>query len=461
MANFTAHTQFDAANIIELGNENENINPLDRELIREGARVTGATISDMHGHTVTIRGNGIALNSNGFIKAGKINDVTQSNDGHDYFSVSGLNHNLNVNYYDAGYKVDGQTIYGFQAETAYWLNGNDTITGSSEGDVLAGYAGNDTINGGDGNDSLEGWSGNDVLNGQSGADEMIGGKGNDTYYVDNSDDVVVESNAQGTDIVYASADFTLSDNVENLTLQGTAIEGVGNSLANKIVGNDLANILDGGAGNDTISAGGGNDWILGGLGNDKIDGGLGADTVSYQDAAAGVSINLAKGKVTGGAGNDTLTNIENADGSEFNDTVVGSALENTLEGNGGNDTINGGLGADTLAGGDGADSFVFDTALGSTNIDTISDFTSGTDKIVLDDDVFKKLSGTKSGVALSSDNFVVGDQAQDANDFLVYNQDNHTLYYDADGSGAGAMQAVAVIELTGAAPSASDFLIVS
>ena len=97
MAFFTAHSQFDAANINEMGNENENLDPLDRELITGGARV-----SDSHGRAVTLQGSGISLNSNGFIKGGKLNEVTQTNDGEDYFSVSGLNHNLSVNYYDAG-----------------------------------------------------------------------------------------------------------------------------------------------------------------------------------------------------------------------------------------------------------------------------------------------------------------------------------------------------------------------
>ena len=48
----------------------------------------------------------------------------------------------------------------------------------------------------------------------------------------------------------------------------------------------------------------------------------------------------------------------------------------------------GGTGNDTLTGGAGADKFVFASALNSlTNVDTITDFVSGTDKLVLDDSV--------------------------------------------------------------------------
>ena len=73
--------------------------------------------------------------------------------------------------------------------------------------------------------------------------------------------------------------------------------------------------------------------------------------------------------------------------------------------------------------------------LGRTNIDTITDFASGIDKILLDDAVFKKLIGD----ADFSDNFfvrtIVGPTtAQDQNDFIVFDLESSKLYYDADGS---------------------------
>jgi hypothetical protein len=94
---------------------------------------------------------------------------------------------------------------------------------------------------------------------------------------------------------------------------------------------------------------------------------------------------------------------------------------------------------------------------------------SGTDKLVLDDDVFAKFLGTLSGAALSAENLKVGAgtstvayKAQDANDYLVYDTTSDLLYYDADASGSGAAVALVKIELVGTvAPTAADFLIIS
>jgi len=76
--------------------------------------------------------------------------------------------------------------------------------------------------------------------------------------------------------------------------------------------------------------------------------------------------------ITGGAGNDSIT------GGTLNDSLVGGA---------GNDTITGGVGQDNLTGGTGNDVFVFAAnATGAvvssaTAPDTITDFTSGQDRI--------------------------------------------------------------------------------
>ena len=63
--------------------------------------------------------------------------------------------------------------------------------------------------------------------------------------------------------------------------------------------------------------------------------------------------------------------------------LVGSSAADTLAGSTGNDVIAGGAGNDVLSGGAGADTFAFTLAPGSTNLDKITDFTSGTDKVSL------------------------------------------------------------------------------
>jgi serralysin len=139
-------------------------------------------------------------------------------------------------------------------ENAIGGGGNDVIIGNDVGNVLEGRGGDDTITGN---------AGNDTLNGGLGADSMAGGTGDDIYFVDNGGDLVAELTGEGTDTVNASISYVLTDNVENLTLTGTAADGTGNALDNVIVGDAADNHLFGGAGNDTLAGGAGGDQLRG------------------------------------------------------------------------------------------------------------------------------------------------------------------------------------------------------
>jgi serralysin len=141
-------------------------------------------------------------------------------------------------------------------------------TGNGLDNVLTGSGLDNHLSGGLGNDTLYGLGGNDVLDGGAGADKMVGGTGNDTYYVDNAGDIVVELGGEGTDTVSSAISYTLGDNVENLILTGSALDGTGNALDNVLTGNSLSNHLSGGAGNDTLIGGDGVDYFTGGLGDD-------------------------------------------------------------------------------------------------------------------------------------------------------------------------------------------------
>jgi Ca2+-binding RTX toxin-like protein len=100
--------------------------------------------------------------------------------------------------------------------------------------------------------------------------------------VDNLGDTVVENPNEGTDLVKSSVTFTLPDNVENLTLTGTAaINGTGNALDNVLTGNGAPNVLKGMAGNDRLVGGAAADTLIGGIGNDTLQGGLGNDTYLF------------------------------------------------------------------------------------------------------------------------------------------------------------------------------------
>ncbi|KQT48569.1 hypothetical protein ASG47_09540 [Devosia sp. Leaf420] len=253
-----------------------------------------------------------------------------------------------------------------QSSISYALGANLenlTLTGSAATNGT-GNSLNNVITGNSANNTLIGGGGNDTLSGGAGADQLTGGTGNDTYVVDNSGDVVTELASEGTDLVQSSINYTLTSNVENLTLTGSAaINGTGNTLNNVITGNSAANTLSGGAGNDALNGGDGNDVLIGGSGADALNGGAGSDTASYETSTSGVTVNTGVlSSNTGDATGDTYTSIETIRGSAFDDHIVFVGSGITIDGGDGNDnlvadglgnTIYGGAGHDLMRAKDG------------------------------------------------------------------------------------------------------------
>ncbi|MCU1150732.1 hypothetical protein JAK43_12705 [Stenotrophomonas maltophilia] len=221
---------------------------------------------------------------------------------------------------------------------------SEDLTGTWKSDVIYGYEGNDRIDAG------------------GGADFMYGGKGNDSYSVDHASDQVIELAGEGVDSVFSTVTFTLSENVENLTLSGTnAIDATGNSTANTIRGNEKANriwglagadVLEGGSGDDYLYGGEGNDELTGGAGRDHLDGGSGNDVYNLgadDDVIvelAGEGIDLVRTSVSG----YTLgAHLENLQVSGWGDGS-GNALDNVITGDYGNNRLWGMDGDDVLDG---------------------------------------------------------------------------------------------------------------
>jgi Ca2+-binding RTX toxin-like protein len=166
------------------------------------------------------------------------------------------------------------------------------------------------------NNIITGNTGNNVLTGGLGNDTLIGGAGNDSYYVDNTADTITENVNQGTDSVFSTAaTYTLSANVENLTLQGTStINGTGNELNNSITGNTADNVLTGGLGNDTLTGNAGADTLIGGFGNDSLYLGLNDNAVDNVNYVLGDATDTVYQFVRGVGGDQlNFTGIANFD----------------------------------------------------------------------------------------------------------------------------------------------------
>jgi len=325
--------------------------------------------------------------------------------------------------------------------------GNINGTGNGQANTILGNAGNNILNGAWGNDTLFGGAGNDTFADDNGVDRMIGGTGNDWYYVDNAGDIIVENAGEGTDHVDASVSFALRDHsqhLETLTLTGTGnINGTGNGQANTILGNAANNILNGAWGNDTLFGGAGNDTFADDNGADRMIGGTGNDWYYVDNAGDIIVENDGEGTadrvlasvsfaLAADDNIEQLTTTSSAGLTSIN--LTGNALAQAITGNAGVNVLNGGGGNDTMSGFGGADNFVFSTALGTGNVDIITDFNVAEDTIHLDDAVFVGLTtGTLGGAAFAAN--LIG-AATDALDRIIYETDTGRVYFDADGNGA-------------------------
>lgn len=325
--------------------------------------------------------------------------------------------------------------------------GLDEIPGDGGGSTdvtIDGTAGNDVLpdsgqdNGGD--ETFNGLGGNDILKGGAGADKLNGGNGSDTANYDGSD-VGVSVNLQTGKGSGGHAAGDILAGIENLT---------GSSRADTLTGNAANNLLDGGAAADKLAGGAGNDtYVVDNIGDFVTEASNAGNDyvrafVSYTLGANIENIGLA------GTGNISAT------GNALANKIIGNAAANTLLGGTGADQLTGGGGADiitggsdadiltgdagidVLTGGRGSDRFVFEeNALSNAAADRITDFDSK-DLIAFDADGSER--------QLSSRSFVSGASARDADDHFVFDSSTNSLYYDADGSGAGDKTLVATFD---------------
>lgn len=194
------------------------------------------------------------------------------------------------------------------------LVGGNGFNGSGGGsDTLSGGAGDDNLYDGDeaafrdpvagevrlpsGPDSLNGGDGNDSLSAELGADDLVGGPGVDSAGFGRSG--TTPDNAPA-DFVPAKLGFTITqDDVAN---DGQTGAGEGDNVHSDIETvetGDGDDVLTGSAGPNGLFSGDGNDNVTGGGGADDIGTGDGDDTIAVQDGITD--------RVDGGRGNDSAS----------------------------------------------------------------------------------------------------------------------------------------------------------
>ncbi|HKA78433.1 MAG TPA: calcium-binding protein [Xanthobacteraceae bacterium] len=318
--------------------------------------------------------------------------------------------------------------------------GTDTISGGVNNIVGSQFA--DTLLGSANAEVFDGRAGDDLINGRGGFDTAI--YGNDPAVtsgisVDMVAGIVTGDATVGTDTLRAIESVrgtNFADSYDSTGGDGPGGNpGFGEPGALNIGNNGTFNEFEGLGGDDTII----------GNGNTRI---------GFLNATGGVAVDLAAGTATGNSsvGADTFTGVANVRGSGFADTISGNAGNNVLDGQGGNDTINGRGGNDAMTGGAGDDHFVY-TAIGD-GLDHVLDFNghgAGGQDDVFDFDHLAVGAGLAEGGAdtgtLDPTHFVANASgATTAAEVFWYNTTNHTLYYDADGSGGGAAVAIAILD---------------
>jgi Ca2+-binding RTX toxin-like protein len=215
--------------------------------------------------------------------------------------------------------------------------------------------------------------------------------------------------------------------------------------------------LNGTSGNDTLNGLGGDDTLVGSAGTDFYDGGTGRDTLDLRATATGVAISFVDGTISGGF-SGTFASIERVLTGNAADNLTGGAGGQNFSGRAGNDTFAGGAGNDTLWGGGDADTFVY-RETGAANADSIADFTSGSDKIVLDTVVMGTL-GANGNFAAGDERFVANSSgaAQEADDRVIYETDTRQIWFDPDGTGVAPRELIATLQ-SGATLVATDIVV--
>jgi Ca2+-binding RTX toxin-like protein len=373
----------------------------------------------------------------------------------DDYSVAHLYYNVDVTY-DAS-----------EGEAGSFTRIDGANEGSDAHEIVYGSDGVDYATMRLGDDTVYGNGGNDLLIGHGGADYLDGGEGNDIFVIGGFGSGVQGTTSKADD---GNKEWIATGAKHDVIVGGDGVDtlrittGIGaNTKANGTVVLNDANFKS----MEVVQVGG----TVGRLNVENTDLQLLNDHYYFKANGTVADLSNTLGN-NGGTINNVVvdasgvtTNGLRFEGNANQQTFIGTSKADVFVGNGGNDTLTGGGGADTFVFGKVYEQVVTgssttvqtytNTAFNLTGVDTITDFTRGTDKLELHLDQYSQLAGFNASMLRVNSTGT----AQDANDYLVYNTTTKTLSYDADGNGSGAKVDIAI--LTGVNTlSTSDFVIV-
>ncbi len=381
------------------------------------------------------------------------------------------------------------------ADTMRGAAGEDSLDGGAGDDVLAGEDGDNSLTGGDGDDWLQGGLGEDTLLGGSGDDVLNPGAGAGLVDGGQGDDLVILSGGGPLpvliDIERASfrgpGDFTGLQGNDTISGSGSLLDGAAGDDFIAASDPGIDNTVQGGDGDDTLwgsfrdqllEGGEGNDLLYSLEGDDTLVGGPGDDTYWLRSRFAGVeeTDGLAGGRDTIVLFHATRYGPYSVLPEDFENLVfrapgyigTGNAAANLIDaprqggnllsGLDGDDTIMAGKGDDTIIGGNGADEIL--TGTGDDRIRYLTPAEGG-DRI-LDyrgnhDGIEVSAAGFGGGLVAGMNLVAEGRYVENAGGVataapgigqFVFDPGTNALFWDADGTGAGA--AVLIAELDGA-----------
>lgn len=170
------------------------------------------------------------------------------------------------------------------------LQGDQTVFGKPEGDVIYLGAGNDTVYAQGEINYIFADRGNNTVYGSAGSNLIYAGDGNDDLYGGDGDDTIFAGSGKnriflnsGNNLVYSGAgdDFVVAGDGNNVIRAGGG-----------------KNLIYANAGNDEIFTGAGDDLIYAGDGDNSINSGLGNDTVYVGRGQNSFTLNAGAGSVT-------------------------------------------------------------------------------------------------------------------------------------------------------------------